>query len=220
MSVWRLVFKELFSRAGHSLLAVCAVLVAVGTVTGARSVLYYHKAREQALLDERETQARLRMDALRQTVRQAMDRLGFNVTILPQGQNLGDWYDLDYAARTMPEETARALQTGALTTIEKPTAQLRRKIRWPERQRTVILVGTEGRIPKTSATGAVEPLAAGTVWLGQEIHRGLDLKEGAAVAITAGSFGSDAAWMPRETTRTSRSGCPWPKRRRFWTRKA
>lgn len=188
MSAWRLILKELSFRAGQSALALCAVLVAVGTVTGARRVLLDHDRQEQALLDAREAEARVRMDSLRQTVRRAMDRLGFNVTILPEGQSLGDWYAKDYAAMTLPEEAIRTLRATPLATIEKPVAQLRQKIEWPERKWTVIVVGTEGRIPKSSATGAVEPLPAGTVWLGHEIHRGLDIQEGTRVSILGREF--------------------------------
>ncbi len=188
MALGQVILKELRFHAVGSVLAVLAIGVGIATVRGGDLFLARYDRRERALLAEQERLARMRMDRIRQLIRQATDRLGFNLAILPADQPLSDWYAKDYATRVLPPDAVNRLREPPPKTFEKAVAQLRQKIRWHERNWTVIVVGTEGRILRQTTNGVVESIELGTVWLGHEIHRGMGLTVGESVTLCGQNF--------------------------------
>ena len=89
VSLWRLVLREIAYRKGSSLLGLCAVTVAVGSTVGAVLLLRCHDLQTRAILQRKEDSTRQRLAELDRTVADAMDRLGFNIMILPAAQDLG-----------------------------------------------------------------------------------------------------------------------------------
>lgn len=191
MSLWRLIIREIIYRPGSCWLGLCAVVMAVATVSGTLTVLDLHATQSRSLLDQKEAETRERMALLRAVVATAMDRLGFNITLLPEGQDLGDWHAQDYAAKTFNPASVQRLKQAPLVTIAHPIAQFRQRLKWPETKWTVILVGTEGRIPGDSKPLAVVPIPRGHVWVGHEIHRGLGINEKARLSILGREFRVD-----------------------------
>lgn len=191
MTLWHLVTKEIIHRKLNFALGLLSVVVAVGCLVGALTLLKVHDVRTQWLLAQKETETKARMDELNDEVRKAMLRLGFNLVILPRDQNLGDWYAEDYASKCMPEEYAHQLAQSGIVTIRHLLPSLQQKVKWPERKRTIILIGTRGEVPdlhKSPRRPLVQPVAEGTAAVGYELHQSLGLKEGDKIKLLGTDF--------------------------------
>ena len=86
------------------------------------------------------------MAVLEDDYRKIMLGLGFNVLILPKDQNLADFYAEDFASKLMPENYAERLVQARVVSINHVLPILQQKLKWPERERTIQLVGTRGEI--------------------------------------------------------------------------
>ncbi len=191
MTIWKLITREMRHRLASFLLGVCAVAIAVGASVGAVAGFRAFDAGTEGILKERLEALDLRMQTMDGIVRRAMLNLGFNIVILPQGQELGDWYADDYAAGTMPETHVEELAAARPETVEHLVARLRQKLVWPERSWTVIVVGTAERALCPAEDGfelTWECPAQGTVALGHEVYHGLGIKQGQAVVIKEQSY--------------------------------
>jgi ABC-type lipoprotein release transport system permease subunit len=161
-------------------LAVLAVMVASTSFIGSITLLQIHEADL--------TQG---MDKLTDDTRKAMLKLGFNVVILPKDQNLADWYADDYASEVMPEDYVHKLANSGIVTVRHFLPSLQQKIEWHERKRKIILVGARGEVPnlhKNPVKPMVQPVPPGTISLGYELHRSLDLKVGEKVKLMGKEF--------------------------------
>jgi len=191
MTAWRLVWKEILHRKLGFTSALVSVVIAVGSLVGALTLLDVHDARTRQLLAEKEARLQERMDVLQDDVRKAMLKLGFNIVILPRGVDLGDWYTDDYSSRYMPQEYATRLAESSIVTVRHLLPILQQRIKWPEVKRTVILVGTRGEVPnlyKQSRKPMVQPVAAGTMVLGYELHQSLKLEQGDKAQLLGKEF--------------------------------
>ena len=191
MTFWRLIAKEILHRRLNFALGVASVFVAVGSLTGALTVLRAHDLHTQAILDRKEAETKRQMAALEDEVRKAMLKLGFNVVILPKDQNLSDWYADDYGSKCMPEAYADRLAASPIVTIQHLLPSLQQRITWPEQKRTIILVGTRGEMPSSQADARkplAEPVPAGSIVLGHELHTSLGLEAGDAVSLLGREF--------------------------------
>jgi putative ABC transport system permease protein len=202
MSVWRLIVREILYRKLSFGLAVLAVLVAVGSLVAVRTVLERHDAETQHIVaqkeeetgrevERRKAETRDRMRQLEDDTRKIMLKLGFNVLILPRDQNVSDLYAQDYASKYMPEEYVQRLAQSKIATINHLLPSLQQKVFWEERQRLIILIGTRGEVPilhadpKKPLLDAVPP---GTMVVGHELHRSLNLKKGDRVVLQGRDF--------------------------------
>lgn len=191
MTIWRLAAKELLHRQSNFILSLLAVSVAVGCLVGALSLLRAHDQRTQMIIAAKEAETHKRMEKLEDDYRKIMKNLGFNVMILPKDQNLGDLYADDYALKTMPEEYASRLAKSRIVTINHLLPSLQQKIKWPEQQRTIILIGTRGEVPVLFANPTkpiLDPVAAGEIVLGHELFRSLNAKDGDKIKLLGKSF--------------------------------
>ena len=109
MSVWRLIRKEILYRKLNFALGVVSVLVAVGVVVAQFSLLRAHDLCTEQLLDRKQARADVRLAKLEDDYRKYMKELGFNLLILPVGQDLTEFWEKGYATSTMPEENVRKL---------------------------------------------------------------------------------------------------------------
>jgi len=132
------------------------------------------------------------MAKLEEDIRKEMKRLGFNVRILPRGQNLEDLYARDYASKFMPEDYVHKLANSRIMTIRHLLPSLRQKIQWPEQNgRVVILVGVRGEVPlihRTPKSPILHPVPPGSVVVGYLLHRGLALKVGDTITLMGKKF--------------------------------
>ena len=180
MSLFRLVFREILHRKFSFLLGVISVSVTVTSLVGALTLLQKHDARTVQIIAAKEAGTKQQMARLEDDYRKLMLKLGFNVLILPKDQNLGDLYADDFASKYMPEEYAARLAKSRVATINHVLPSLQQKVKWPEYDRTILLMGVRGEVYVQSAQqkpllDAVKP---GTMILGGELADNLSLKVG------------------------------------------
>lgn len=178
MTLFKLTIQELRQRRVNFLLGVVSVLIATAILSGSLLLINAYDQRTEEILSARQAALEARISQLQQDTVRSMEGLGFNITILPAEQNLGDWYAEDYAKRTMPQSAAAKLMANGLITLDHLEPVLRKKISWPETQWTVLVLGVAGE----SAPHA------GQVDIGDEIARGLNLKPGNSLQLMGQTF--------------------------------
>jgi ABC-type lipoprotein release transport system permease subunit len=191
VTIWKLVTSEILHRRMNFALGVLSVMVASASFIGSVTLLRIHDLRTGQILEAKQDELAKRMTELKDDTRKAMLKLGFNVVILPKDQNLADWYAEDYASKYMPEDYVHKLANSRIVTVRHFLPSLQQKIEWPERKRTIILVGARGEVPnlhKNPVKPLVQPVPPGTISLGHELHRSLDLKVGEKVKLMGKEF--------------------------------
>ena len=191
MKIRQLVAKEIFHRKLNFLLSVFATLIATASLIGSIVLLRVHDVRTDLILHQKEAELRVRMDKLEDDTRKAMLILGFNLVILPKDQNLADWYSEDYSVKYMPDSYVDRLAKSDIVSVQHLLPSLQQKIQWPERKRTIILVGTRGEVPKLHGD-AKKPLEQavppGTVTLGYELHRSMNIHVSDRIKLMGKTF--------------------------------
>lgn len=191
MTIWRLVFSEILHRRMNFALGVLSVMVASASFIGSVTLLNIHDLRTSQILQVKQDELSDRMVELTDVTRKAMLKLGFNIVILPKDQNLADWYADDYASKYMPEDYVHHLADSGIVTVRHFLPSLQQKIEWPERKRKIILVGTRGEVPnlhKSLVKPMVQPVPPGTISIGYELHRSMDIKVGDKVNLMERQF--------------------------------
>lgn len=190
MNLRRLIFRELCFRRVNFLLGVLSVGVAVAGLTAALSILHKSDLRTEQIIAAKEEAMREQMARLTDDYRKLMLKMGFNVLILPKDQNLSDLYAEDFASKYMPEEYAARLAKSRVATINHILPSLQQKVKWPERERTVLLMGVRGEVymQGKKQMPLLEAVAPGAMILGHELARGLQLKEGDKVTLMGRGF--------------------------------
>ncbi|MEM7396029.1 MAG: FtsX-like permease family protein, partial [Verrucomicrobiota bacterium] len=191
MNLSRLVFKEIAYRKGNFFLGIFVVTLAVLCVAGSMAVLRSFEKQTQAILDKMEEDTRAEMAKLEDSIRKTMKGLGFNIYIFPKDQDMTEVYDKGYASKTMPEEYVNRLANSKIVTVNHLLPSLTRKMQWPEKQRTVILIGVRGEVPlmhKAMKSPLIDPVARGDLVVGYELHNSMGLKVGDEVKFMGRSF--------------------------------
>lgn len=172
------------------LFGVLSVAVAVGGLTGALVALRLHDLRTEAIVAAREAETQRRMDVLTDDYRKLTLKMGFNVMILPKDQKLGDLYADDYASKYMPEEYAARLTASRVVTLNHVLPSLQQKVKWPEQERTVLLMGVRGEVYIQSARQKplIEPVPPNGMVLGHELAAGLKLRPGDKTRLMGRDF--------------------------------
>lgn len=186
MKIRHLVIKEIYQRKLNFALGLISIIFAVAVVAGALGLLKIHDLRTREIVAQKEAATRQRMCVLEDDYRKIMKDMGFNLLILPENQNLADLYAADYATHYMPEDYVDTLAASRIMTIRHLLPSLQQKIKWPEYQRTILLIGTRGEIPllhRDPKKPILVPVLPGTIVLGYELHRSLKLKQGDAVHL-------------------------------------
>lgn len=178
MTLFKLTLRELRHRRINFLFGVLSIWIVTAVLSGALMLLDAYDRRTGELLAAQQAQLETKIRQLEAETVRAMEHLGFNILILPAGQNLSDWYADNYAAQTMPQQYAEQLAAAAPLTIENLEPVLRRKIRWPETQWTVLVAGL----------GANDAPPAGQADLGAEIARGLTFVPGSRFTLLGNPF--------------------------------
>jgi len=190
MNLGRLIFRELYFRRVNFLLGVLSVAVAVAGLTAALAILHKHDLRTEQIVSAREEATREQMAALTDDYRKLMLKMGFNVLILPKDQNLSDLYADDFASKYMPEEYATRLAKSRVATINHILPSLQQKVKWQERERTVLLMGVRGEVyvQRAKQKQLLETVAPGAMILGYELARGLQLNPGDKTTLMGREF--------------------------------
>ena len=191
MRLLHMLIREAFYRRLNSGLEVLAVAIAIASLLGSLTVLRIHDLHTEQMLSVRLAETQARLVELNQAMRKASLKLGFNLLILPEDQNLRDWHTDDYATKYMPEEYVTRLADSGIVTVRHFLPSLRQKLEWPEVKRTIILIGTRGEVPnlhKNRVEPLVQPVPEGTIVLGYELHQSQGIKEGETVRLMGQSF--------------------------------
>jgi putative ABC transport system permease protein len=191
MRIIELVLKEIRHRKVNYSLSVLATLIATASLIGSIVLLRIYDLRTDVMLHQKEAELQKRMDTLQDDTRKAMLILGFNLVILPKDQDMADWYSEDYSVKYMPESYVDVLANSNIVSIQHLLPSLQQKIQWPERRRTIILVGTRGEVPKLHGDAKKpleQPVPPGTITLGYELHRSLNLHAKDAVKLMGKTF--------------------------------
>lgn len=191
MSVWELVIKEIMRRKVNFASGLVAVTLAVAVLAGSMTVLKLHDLSTQRIVSRKEEETRKRMALLEDDYRKIMKNLGFNLLIFPSSQKLSDFYADEAISAYMPESYATRLAEAKIVTIRHLLPSLQEKVLWPERRRTIILIGTRGEIPSLFRDAREPILVAvpkGNAVVGHELARSLGLTVGDRVALFGRTF--------------------------------
>jgi putative ABC transport system permease protein len=191
MKIRQLVAKEIFHRKFNYALSVLATLVATASLVGSVVLLRVHDIRTGAILREKAAGLQARMDKLNDDTRKSMLKLGFNLVILPKDQNMADWHIDDYSTKYMPESYVDRLASSKIVDIRHLLPSLQQKVRWPERGKTIILMGTRGEVPNfhlNPQKPLLQPVPPGTMILGYELHRIMNIRVGDKISLLGKEF--------------------------------
>ena len=191
MNVFGMAVREIVHRKLSFLSGFLAIGIATGAFVGAAVFLSVHEKKADAILVRKEALTRKTMASLKEEMRKASLELSFNVLILPEGQELKDFYKDDFAAKYMPEDYVDRLASSGTMHVQHILPSLQQKIRWLEKKRTIILTGTRGEVPnlyKDPRKPFIQPVPKGTIVLGHELHQSLGLKVGDKIKLMKHDF--------------------------------
>ncbi len=203
MPLYRVVMRELVHHRWNAAAGLAALTLAVAVMAGSAMVLDAYQIDMEQALDAKQAHLEGRLAEVRADVRRSVGELGFDLTLVPGEQELGDWYVEAQSAVTMPEDYLQRLADSEVASLRQAAAQLRRRVTWPETEWAVIVVGRSAARPVGGGQGAaegprrapgelagryVEPPQPGSVALGHEIHRVFGFEEGDAFELMGRTF--------------------------------
>jgi ABC-type lipoprotein release transport system permease subunit len=153
-------------------------------------ILADHDRQTDQILADREAKTKAMMARLEDDVRKITVNMGFNVLILPTGQRLTDLYDEEKTPQYMPEEYAATLAKSRVATVNHVLPSLTQRIKWPERQRKIMLMGVRGEVYLHSKNQQpiLEAVTPGQMVVGYELHRSMNLAAGQKVQLMKREF--------------------------------
>ncbi|MEN9360678.1 MAG: Macrolide export ATP-binding/permease protein MacB [Verrucomicrobiota bacterium] len=193
MTLVSLILREILARKA-GFLALC--LLGAAPVTASlllAASLQAHERQTQALVQEHIAASDKLLDELKDQIRRQMKGLGFNVLVLPPGENVALMHERGYPTGDMPEEAAHELARSGPESLNHLLPSLSGRWHWPEQRRSVLLIGIRGELPMGHASEApsgalIDPLAEGEVAVGYEIARDLELKAGSSLELGAAKW--------------------------------
>lgn len=200
MSLWRLIFRELWHRKTALVLGLLSITAAMTAWTGAVSLMMANELVTQRLLTGRERSTRSEMMRLEDDYRKIMRELGYNVLIVPAEQDLSRLRALGHPDTTMPYEVVERLASGGVQTLNHLLPVLQKRIEWPGRGIEILLSGTPGQIPilrgkdfsggevRSSQSPMMEAIPEGELILGHSVAQSLGLKAGDETELRGRTF--------------------------------
>lgn len=191
MSVWHLIVKEIAHRKLNFLLSLLSVIVAIAFLTGALTLLKADGLITDWILAQKEAEVQDKVAAREQEVadagaklqdamRKITKGLGFNILILPENQDLQEMHVSGKFSGTFPEEYVQKLAQSKIVTVNHLLPMVTEKLRWEEKNTDVILTGIQGEVPfmhKAAKKPLIDQVPKGTMVLGYQIHKKLNLKK-------------------------------------------
>jgi hypothetical protein len=180
---------------------VAAAAVATATLLIAVSLVDLQARSMHVVLEQKRSEAESLAASMRDDMRRAMLKLSFNVLILPAGTELKAWY-ADRAEGYMPEAYVERLASSGIVTVRHLLPALQKKTVWPETGRTILLVGTRGEVAnvfKSPKKPLVQPVPDGSLVLGYELHRSLNLHTNDTATLLGRAFRVHACHERRGT---------------------
>jgi len=202
MNLMHLILREISHRKWNFVLSVFAVAVAALSIVATDLVLRRDTEVTRVIMAEKqaETEAAIaekvqRVEAagadLENAIRKQMLGLGFNVLILPAGQDAAELHLQGSLSETMPESYADRLSRSKIMTVNHLLPTVLKQVRWPETEIDVILYGTRGEVPlmhRDLKKPLLDAVAPGQMVVGYEIHQKLGLQAGDKVTFMEREF--------------------------------
>lgn len=200
MKIRHLVTREIWHSKLSFAVSLLSVVIAIGVLTGAFTLLQAHEVRTGRILDRKQEKLKQQMAALNEDMRKATLELGFNLLVLPEDQDVPHWFGGESGSRYMPEDYAKTLAESDIITVRHLLPILQEKVTWPEKNRTIILAGTRGEVPKTNkppkapfaeqteGRQGVDPVPRGSMILGYQLHSDLGIEKGQTVELMDREF--------------------------------
>ncbi|MFB3904506.1 MAG: ABC transporter permease [Acidobacteriota bacterium] len=191
MTIWQLVIKEILRRKANFVSGLVAVTLAVAVLVGSLTILRLHDLGTERIVARKEQETRQRMALLEDDYRKIMKNLGFNLLILPENQKLSDFYASETLSAYMPESYATRLAAARIVTIRHLLPSLQEKVKWPERKRTILLIGTRGEVPslfRDAREPILLPVPKGHAVIGYELAESLGLRPGDQLTLFGRRF--------------------------------
>jgi hypothetical protein len=191
MTVWRLIGKEILHRKLNFALGVLSVMAASGVVVAQFTLLRAHDLSTERILQASQQQAESRLAKMEDDYRKYMKDLGFNLLILPKGQDLAEFWQSGFASTTMPESTVTDLANSGTALVQHLLPIVQQSIFWPEQKRNITLMGTRGEVPLAHRKPMEPMLLAvppGKCVVGHELAQVLGIKQGQKITLRGTSF--------------------------------
>ena len=97
MNIFSLVLREITRRKVNFLLGLFSVTLAAAIISHSLVSLDRHDLRTEQIIRQKEEETTARMAKLEDDYRVIMKKMGFNLLIVPENQNLADLYADDFA---------------------------------------------------------------------------------------------------------------------------
>ncbi|MFO7945564.1 MAG: FtsX-like permease family protein [Armatimonadota bacterium] len=188
MNVFRLSIREITHRKLSFGLGLLSVVIAVGVLVGAVTLLNGHDLRTEQVIAEKQEQTREAMAKMEDDYRKIMKAMGYNVLILHEDQSFDEMHRLGYPTHYMPEQYTQRLADEKIGPLNHLLSVLQQKVSWPEMGREVLLTGIRGEVPITNTKKAkrpplMDPVKPGDIKLGYHLANSTGLEEGETVTL-------------------------------------
>jgi len=186
MPIFAIILKELFHRPWQTIATCLSVALAVSFVIISISQLRQFDVETNRIILNQELEVQKQNALLQDEYRKIGTQMGFNILILPKDQQLSDLYANDYASHYMPENYVDTLAASKIVTIQHLLPMLQQKAIWPEKKRTIIVVGTRGEVALVfgeKKKALQDAVAEGTAYVGHELSSSYNLKVGQTIVF-------------------------------------
>ena len=191
---------EIKHRKFNFILATLAVTAAVSVWLFAKNSLAEFDRNTEAQLTVLEEKTNVEMKALEDDIRKTMKGLGFNVYLLPAGEELWQIKERGYSEKTISQNSVNKLAESKIVTINHLLPQLSRRVQWQEKERSILLIGVEGQVPiahRSKKKPIMSPLAPGSINLGHDLHQSLGIKKGDTLTLNDKKYTVAQTFPPR-----------------------
>lgn len=192
MTLSYLIVREILHRRLHGMLVLVAISSAVGCFLGANYLLGQFDRDTESLVAEKQAVLETQMRRMEDEFRKITIQMGFNVLILPEHQDLTNFYAENFAEQTMPASYAHTLADAPdIVSIRHLLPMVQAKIDWPEHKRKILLIGVQGEMAWThrnNKKNLMELVEPNQIVLGYELHQSLSLQEGDTVTLMGKAF--------------------------------
>ncbi len=191
VSLYKLILKEICYRKATSILTLISIIIAVSLPITLSCVIKTYQLQRDKIFEATFKEKEKLLREAEDKYRIATKKFGYNVLILPEGQNIEDFYADDYASKTMPETYVEKLANSKVLAVRHFLPTLTQKVHWPEGNRTIIIFGTSGEVPnifKKPREPMMFTVKRGTAILGYYIYKNLKLKIGETVKLFGRTF--------------------------------
>ncbi len=188
MSVFRLSLREITHRKLSFMLGLLSIMIAVGVLVGAVTMLNGHDLRTEQVIAQKEAETREEMARMEDDYRRIMKDMGYNVLILHENQDIDELEQLGYPTHYMPEDYAQRLADEKISTLNHLLPLLQERVNWPERGSEVLLTGVRGQVPifhgmKHERPPIMDPVDPGEIKLGYDLARSMEVGEDDTVTM-------------------------------------